>query len=284
MELKGVARMHYLSAALALIVSAWALPVGAWGPIGHRVSAEIAARNISGETRAQIALILGSETLADASTVPDEQRQNPDPFWQETASPYHYVTLPGGRRVDQLEHPPEGDALTALERFTATLRDPAASLEAKQLALRFIVHIVADLHMPLHVGNGGDRGGNDMRVIWFGEPQTLHWVWDEGLVVRKQLSSTEYAERLARRTTPEQVIAWWDPRPATWMQESADLRDRIYPQTGEEQGQGTQGSPVTLDWQYDYDWSPAMELRLKQSGVRLAAYLRWVFADVPAPG
>ena len=275
--------MHYFSAALALATAAWALPAAAWGPIGHRVSAEIAARNIDGRTAAHVAMILDSETLADASTVPDEQRNNPDPFWQETASPYHYVTLPEGRPIEQLEHPLEGDAITALEEFTATLRDPSSAIEDRRLALRFIVHIVSDLHLPLHVGDGTDRGGNDVRVTWFGEPQTLHWVWDEGMVVRKQLSATEFAERLSRRTTPDEIVTWWDPRPATWMQESADLRDMIYPETGGEHGEGTPESPVELSWQYDYDWTPAMELRLKQSGYRLAAYLDRVFAEAAAP-
>jgi hypothetical protein len=61
------------------------------------------------------------------------------------------------------------------------------------------------------------------------------------------------------------------------MQESADLRDEVYA------GITLDAPPPELSWQYVYDWTPAMELRLRQSGVRLAAYLDWVFAAVPAP-
>ena len=272
---------------MSLLVPGFVLgasPAAAWGPIGHRVSAEIASRNISGRTRAHVREILGSESLADASTIPDEQRNNPDPFWQETASPYHYVTLPRGKTARELEHPPEGDAVTALEHFTASLRDPAASLADKQLALRFVVHLVSDLHMPLHVGYENGRGGNDFKVTWFGEPQNLHWVWDEGMIVRKELSATEYAEKLERRLTPSEVIGWWNADPLVWVEESANLRDRIYPPTGGKNGAGTEKSPVMLSWQYEYDWTPSMELRLEQSGVRLAAYLDWVFADEAGPG
>lgn len=263
---------------LVLAASLAAAPAAAWGPIGHRVSADLAGRNISGHTRAEIELILGKEGLEEAATWPDEQRSNPGPFWQETAGAYHYVTLPTGRTVDMLEHPPEGDAITALEQFTGVLRDPAASREDKALALRFVVHIVADLHMPLHVGKEGDRGGNDFKVLWFEEPTNLHWVWDEGMILRQQLSYSEYAVRLERRTTPGEVIAWWDADPAIWIAESVELRDRLYPVTGGEQGLGTEGSPVMLSWQYQYDWMPSVELRLQQSGVRLAAYLDRVFA------
>ena len=149
--------------ALSLAAASLALsaPAQAWGPTGHRVTSEIAEANISGRTRAEIRRILGHESLAEAGTWSDEQRSNPLDFWQQEAGPYHYVTLPEGRSIEQLEHPPEGDAATALERFSAVLRDPGASQEDKALALRFIVHIVSDLHMPLHVGNGSDRGGND---------------------------------------------------------------------------------------------------------------------------
>lgn len=253
-------------------------PAAAWGPIGHRTIAQIAQDNVSGRTSAQIREILGPEELPEASTVPDEERSNPEAFWSETAGPLHYVTLPVGDTAEGLVHPPEGDAVTGLERFTATLRDPSASREDKALALRFIVHIVGDLHMPIHAGKTGDRGGNDVKVLWFDVPQNLHWVWDEGMIVRQQLSYGEYAARLEARTTPAQVIQWWDPRPATWIDESIVLRDKIYPATGPELGLGTIESPVKLSYAYEWQWRPTMEQRLQQAGVRLAAYLDWVFA------
>ncbi len=279
--MKAVAKITItalLSSALSL---AGASPAYAWGPIGHRVSAEIAQRNIGGQTRAHVERILGSEGLPEASTVPDEERANPDPFWQETASPFHYVTLPPGRDATEIEHPAEGDALTALEGFAATLRDPAASRDAKARALRFTAHIVSDLHMPLHAGSGTDRGGNDFKVLWFDEATNLHWVWDEGMILRQQLSYSDYAERLEARLTPDEVIADWDADPLHWIDESAALRDRIYPETGGELDEGTQEAPAVLSFGYNWRWTPVMEERLLQSGVRLAAYLDWVFAEAP---
>ncbi len=268
-----------IATSLALGFAVLASPANAWGPIGHRVSAEIAEDNISGKTRAEIEAILGHEGLPEASTWPDEQRSNPAEFWQETASPFHYVTLPHGAAAEDLVHPPEGDAATALEQFTAVLRDDAASREEKALALRFIVHLVSDLHMPLHAGNGTDRGGNDFIVDWFDTQTNLHWVWDEGLILRQQLSYSEYADRLGSRIGPDEVLAWWDASPITWISESAELRDRIYPGVGEEFGMGTQESPAILRYRYHWEWMPSVEDRLAQSGIRLAAYLDWVFAE-----
>ena len=268
-----------IAASLAAAVFVIASPAQAWGPIGHRISAEIADGNVSGRTRAEIEAILGHEGLPEASTWPDEQRSNPTEFWQETASPFHYVTLPEGRAAADLLHPPEGDAVTALERFTAVLRDDSASQEEKALALRFVVHLVSDLHMPLHAGDGTDRGGNDFIVDWFDSQTNLHWVWDEGMILRQQLSYSEYAERLDNRISPDEVIAWWDAEPTTWIAESVELRDRIYPGTSEEYGLGTPESPAILRYRYHWDWMPSVEQRLSQSGIRLAAYLDWVFAD-----
>lgn len=272
--------MKPVAALVALVGLAFPAPAAAWGPIGHRITAQIAQDNVSGQTRARIAQILGVEELPESSTWPDEQRSNPDEFWQRTSYPWHFVTIPVGEAAENLVHPPEGDAATALAQFTATLRDPAASREDKALALRFIVHIVGDLHQPLHVGKPGDRGGNDVRVRWLDDPviRNLHWVWDEGMIQRQDLSFTEYTARLKARTTPAQVVEWWTPEPHVWMAESIALRDRIYPEPSAEFGDGSEAAPFVLRYRYGYDWTPAMELRLQQAGIRIAAYLDRVFA------
>lgn len=253
-----------LTACAAVLAPAPAL---AWGKTGHRVTASLADRHLSGLARAHVREILGVETLDEAGTWPDEMRANPDPFWQKTASPWHYVTV-AGMTYDRA--PPEGDALGALAFFRNQLRDPRTSLEHRQLALRFIVHIISDLHQPLHVGRPGDRGGNDVKVKWFGRDTNLHAVWDSAIVDDMQLSFTELANRLDRHTASDDVIAWWTANPRDWITESAQHRERIYPDKPE------------LSYDYVYQHRPTVELRLKQSGIRLAAYLNALF-DTPMP-
>jgi hypothetical protein len=262
---------HVLAAAAAFASMAVAgSPALAWGKTGHRVVAAIADRGLSAEARAQVKLLLGTESLDEAATWPDDMRSDPDPFWQKTASPWHYVTVPGGEYDNA---PPEGDAVTALRKFRAVLLDPGASLKDKQMALRFIVHIVGDLHQPLHVGQPGDHGGNDVKLSFAGRPSNLHSVWDTGLVDDEQLSFTEFADRLERRTTPEQVIAWSDPNPLDWIRESAAIRRTVYPAPG----------TADLGWDYIYKFRPVMEQRLAQGGVRLAAYLNDLYRGQSVP-
>ncbi len=242
----------------------------AWGKLGHRVIGKLAEERISGKTRAEIALILGEENLAEASTWPDEQRSNPVVFWQKEAGPYHYVTIPVGLTYEDVGPPVEGDALSALARFAATVRDPKAAQQDRALALRFIIHIVGDVHQPLHAGRGTDRGGNDVEVRWFGEASNLHSVWDSRMIESRSLSYSEYEARLARQIEPSQTIAWWEPDPAVWVAESVQLRETIYPDRSSE------GS--NLGYSYQYRHLATAEQRLQQGGVRLAAYLDWLFA------
>jgi hypothetical protein len=263
---------------LAAAATAFALapaPAVAWGKTGHRVVAAIADAQLSGLARAHVKEILGqAESLDEAANWPDEMRSNPSPFWQKTSTPWHYVTLNG---IVYDHAPSEGDALEALNKYSATLRDPAASLADKQLALRFVVHIIGDLHQPLHVGKCCDKGGNDVKVKWFGRDLNLHSVWDSALVDEQQLSFTEMTAKLQRHTSNADVIAWWDINPRDWMSESAQIRETIYPRPSIDPKKVPE-----LSYSYVYQNSPIMERRLKQAGVRLAAYLNALYAE-PRP-
>jgi hypothetical protein len=270
-------------AALALLPS----PALAWGKTGHRVVAAIADTQLSGLARAHIREILGgAESLDEAATWPDDMRSAPGNFWQKTATPWHYVTLKG---ITYDHAPPEGDAQVALKHFRGILEDPNASLADKQLALRFIVHLVGDLHQPLHVGKCCDKGGNDVKVAWFGKPTNLHAAWDSAIVDDEQLSFTELAAKLERHISPADVVKWWDINPRDWTSESAEIRDTLYPSArdlpklpkGKKLKKGEQLLP-DLSYGYVYKFTPVMERRLAQGGVRLAAYLNALFAEPQA--
>jgi S1/P1 Nuclease len=241
-------------------------PAFAWGQTGHRVTGAVAENYLSGVARARVRLLLGTETLAQASTWPDDMRSDPAEFWQKTASPYHFVTVPAGSSRAATGAPPEGDAVTALARFAQVLRDPRASLEDKRLALRFSIHIVGDLHQPLHAGRPGDRGGNDVKVSWFGNSSNLHSVWDSGMIDSRNLSHSELAGWLVGGITPEQVVAWSSADPEVWIAESVALRETVYPA----------GPSPKLSYLYAYQHGDELDGRLSRAGVRIAAYLNQV--------
>jgi hypothetical protein len=255
--------ISYSMALLALSVSAEAL---AWGQTGHRVTGAIAENYLNVKAQAAVQKILPLEDLAEASTYADEMRSNPDEFWQKEAGPYHYVTVPKGQTYADITAPEQGDAFTALAKFSATLQDPRASLEDKQVALRFIVHIIGDLHQPLHAGNGTDRGGNDVKLNFMRKDTNLHRVWDSELIDSRELSYSEWTQRLLRKISKEQARMWSVSDPKVWIAESIAIRDGIYPDSNE------------VSWDYLYANVPVTQLRMQMAGVRIAAYLNQLFA------
>lgn len=250
-----------------LAASTYSQLAHAWGQTGHRVTGEIAELYLTPEAKAAISKILENEGLAEISTYADENRSNPADFWQKEAGPYHYVTVPKGKTYDEVGAPERGDSYTAIVKYTKILKDKKASRADKQLALKMLVHIIGDLHQPLHAGDGTDRGGNDVKVSFFWEDSNLHRVWDSGLIERRQLSYTEWTNFLAPKITPEQLAAWQTADPLVYIQESAVIRDTIYPEGDK------------LSWQYLFDHTPTMKIRLQQAGVRIAAHLNETFKD-----
>jgi hypothetical protein len=244
----------------------------------------IAEQNISGKTRARIAEILGNERIEEASNWPDEQRANQDDWWQNVSPAFHLLNVPENVEARTLSHPSQGDALTGLADFVATLRNLDAPLAERQKALRFVVHIVEDLHQPLHVRRGTDNHGLNFAVSYRQPPSTsalltnLHLIWDLQIIDDRSLSASEYAARLSGRLTPEISVAWWTADPYVWIDESVSLYEEIYPATGGQRGMGTPDSPAVVGPDYALKWRPIIEERLTQAGIRLAAYLDWVFA------
>ncbi len=267
--------MRKFTALLAAALSCYALPASAWGPTGHRVTGKIAQDYLSPTAQAEISALLGVESLAEGSTWPDFMRSNESEFWRRKASPWHYVTVPPGQTYAQAGAPEEGDAITALRYFTRQLKDDTVPTAQRQLALRFIVHIIADLHQPLHAGRGDDRGGNQFDVRFKDEMTNLHRLWDEDLIDDEGLSYTEKSRWLARKITPEMRAQWTTTDPQIWVAESIVLRDQLYSELGPRR----RDVLPNLSYNYVYTHRANVDRRLQQSGVRVAAYLNEVFAE-----
>lgn len=257
--------MKKLLIASALLAACSVQQVHAWGQTGHRITGAIAQKYLTADAMAAIKLLLPNESLGEASTYPDEMRSNPDEFWQKEAGAYHYVTVPKGKHYHEVGAPEKGDAYTALEKFTKLVKDKNAPLKERQKALRFIVHIIGDLHQPLHAGDGTDKGGNDVKVNFFWQDSNLHRVWDSGLIDKQQLSYTEWTTWLSEKITPEQQKAWNTTDPLVYIAESTAIRDVIYPDTDR------------ISWDYSYQNMPIVKERLQEAGVRIAAYLNDLF-------
>ncbi|HZF09450.1 MAG TPA: S1/P1 nuclease [Thermoanaerobaculia bacterium] len=248
------------TAALLLL----ARPAFPWGATGHRVVGRIAEHHLSEAAARGVAGILGPESLAQVATWPDEIRS--DPAW-DRAKPWHFLSVDDGETYETTARDPQGDVVEAIGRFSKVLRDPAAARADRAEALRFLVHFVGDVHQPLHVGRRDDRGGNSVRVNWFGENTNLHAVWDEKILEAEKLSFSELALFLDHPTDGE-IQAWQSAGVVDWAKESIAVRARVY-----DIGDGK------LSYAYQYVNVPLVKRRLLQAGVRLAGLLNSIFAE-----
>jgi hypothetical protein len=235
-----------------------------WGQIGHRVVGLIAQKHLNEEAKAALFEIMGHESLVEASTWMDEIKS--DSTYDHT-HPWHYVTIPNGLNYQEVDKSAEGDAYEATLRMIETLKNPATTKEEKVKALRMLVHLVGDLHQPLHVGNGEDRGGNDVRIKWFYDRSNLHRIWDSGMIDSKQFAYSELAQLI------DHDYDWIDSTYTSteldlWTKEAMELRPQVYDMRDEE----------NLSYEYMYRNWDAVKDQLLKGGLRLAAILNEIYS------
>jgi hypothetical protein len=171
--------MRRLSAVLAfLMLMQPASPAWAWDRLAHRVAARLAERQLSDSAQAGIAELLEpAESLADASTWADENRR-----LVPGSGAWHYANVPLDEPGYDARFARRGQLVPRIREFRRILADRSRPVEERRLGLRFLVHLVEDLHQPLHVGDNHDRGGNRLQVRFFRRATNLHHVWDSLLI------------------------------------------------------------------------------------------------------
>ena len=260
--------------AALLGAAAAVLPVEvlAFGGLGHRVAGVLAERELCPDARSEVAALGDGQSLAELGLWADTIRG--DPAWERSV-PWHYINVPDLARdagetqaraaIKQFHHPPEGDVLTAIARFSAVLADRARPREERAEALRFVVHFVVDVHQPLHVSRESDGGGTDVEVRVGEDVVSLHRFWDTNALNRRHVSAEQFAQQLEASFAAVPAVRAHDP-PAVWAAESLALRPTVYSFAP---GPG----PVLLDDAYRRMAQSVAEQRLVLAAARLAVTL-----------
>ena len=201
----------------------------AFGPDGHEIGATVAARHLTPEARATVERLLGEPAeaaFARWSSWADEQRDGGVP-----GQPLHYVNFPR----DSCSYDPARDcrdgrcSLAAIERYTRVLADSRDDGE-RATALKYLVHLVIDLHQPLHTGYADDKGANEVQVRFRGRGTNVHQLWDSGMLEERGRPVAMMVDDLARRPPPVGVdLAWSENAPVRWAEESCALIPGMYP-------------------------------------------------------
>ena len=218
------------SVLFALLLGA-AADAGAWGEQGHRVTGLVAERLLTAEARAGLHALMGSTDLAAMSVLMDRQKESLDERIPGSRE-WHYdnrpVCEPRARRADYC---PDGRcASVQITRYYRHLVDRHSSLDERRFAVQVLVHLVGDVHQPLHASDHHDRGGNDVRVS-FPQPSgqlrqvNLHAAWDTDFVRAAFTTQDErrIAQQLVSNAGHAVIRGMQKGAPAQWMAESHEL-------------------------------------------------------------
>ena len=238
-----------------------------WGKTGHRIVGEIAERQLTDNVKEIIYDILDGESLSSVSTWADEMRSNPD--WRPYDK-WHYVNLPLDVEYVDADTPKE-NVVTIIERCIAILKSPSADKEMKKFYLKYLVHLVGDLHQPMHTGRYEDYGGSKIRLKFKGrkgsETNTnLHVLWDSNLIDDFKMSFTEWSNHLENKFHKKDIK---QSTILEWTFESHRYARDIYKNTQPDS---------YLSYDYIYKYQPVLEQRLYQAGKRLGNLLNEIFS------
>ncbi|MBI5086812.1 MAG: S1/P1 nuclease [Acidobacteria bacterium] len=250
---------------LAAVVLAAQSSLFAWGREGHRLIAHLASQHLNAKARAEIARLLApGESLDSVAAWADEIR----PQRKETST-WHYINIPvTAPRGDWKKYCPEtGCVAGIIGEMQSRLQNPNLAAPERTAALKFLVHFAGDLHQPLHAGDRGDRGGNDVQSVFFNKPTNLHSVWDTPILETAIQRDPSLKARLERRA------GFWERRRLAkgsvpdWAWEARDVsRDVAYANL-------PAARPAVLGDAYQRAAAPAVELQIRRAGLRLASLL-----------
>lgn len=266
------------SKGLAILLFAWLSTLsswaGAWGPTGHEAVAHLAERNLTPVARARLGELLGrGVSLASIATWADDiRRERPE------TKPWHFIDIENDariRRPDIARFCTNHDCVVdQIDIAKQRLADAKLPLAMRGEALRFLVHLIGDLHQPLHCADDGDRGGNDKRLRVDGAEDgdiKLHAFWDNLLRTESREDPRALAERLDRSISKRNRLEWQGGSTADWAWEGYLLARRVI---YADFRRGPTRHPVPLPARYrTSEPRKLVEAQLGRAGIRLAALL-----------
>jgi hypothetical protein len=250
---------------LVLLWGFW--PVLGGGPAAHDLVARLAAAHLTPAAAARVAEILGpGTTMQSISSWPDQIRPQ-----REATGPWHYIDIPIDKpHLDMARDCPKGDCVIArIEEFQKVVVDPAATPVERREALMFLVHFVGDMHQPLHSADNKDKGGNDVKVDFFGRNYNLHSVWDSGLLGRMGKEDELFAQ-FSRDLTDKRAKKWGKGTPEEWAEQSHKAAQKV---VYGKLPKAPAGGQIKVDAAYERLADPVIKDQIEKAGARLAALL-----------
>lgn len=253
---------------ILLIISALFVTLNSfgWGQRGHDAVAYIAECNLQPEVYQKVVLALGGHSLVYYANWMDNASNSDAYRYTKT---WHYANVDKGYTYATMSKNPKGDVVTAINDIVTKLKSGKLTAEQEAVNLKFLIHLVGDIHAPMHAGRLSDLGGNQVIVKYFGEKIKLHSLWDTNLIEDcHRWSYTEWQQQLDKHCPAERKAEIAKGIPIDWLEESHKLAENIY-----------LASPKNAKLWYYYInyYTPRIEERILAGGLRLAMLLNEIY-------
>lgn len=239
----------------------------AWGQKGHDVVAYIAECHLTPTAAQRVAEVLGGRSLVYYANWMDNASNTPAYAYSKT---WHYMNIDEGETLESQPRNPKGDALTAIAGIVKGIEKGKLSDKEHFDQLRMLIHLMGDIHCPMHAGRSTDLGGNRVPVIYFNRETNLHSIWDTALVESAHNWSYSEWQWNIDRVTDEFAQQVQQGSVEEWFEQTVRIAKRVYEVTPE-------GTKVSYD--YLNAMTPVIEQQLLFGGLRLAGMLNALYGE-----
>lgn len=248
---------------LAILLTLIILPTTtfAWGSKGHALVAEVAFNYMDENTKKKVLKYLDGMTIEDAANWMDDVKKDHSYDYMKS---YHYVNFEKGESVVETN----GDNI--IFQLNTTIKElqnkQNLSKEEINLKIKILFHLIGDLHQPLHVGYGEDKGGNTVQINYNFKGTNLHSLWDSGIIEYKNISLLDCLNANKYSVNEMRALQYIDV--INWATDSREYLPFVYKTGGHKINEDYVDASVQL-----------IEYQILKAGIRLAGVLNEVFKN-----
>lgn len=244
---------------ISIFLLLYSLPAFSWGSKGHKIVAEIAKSRLSAAVIDSVNHYL-DDTWDEAACWMDEVNQDRT---YDFIKPWHYVNIEKDKTYVETKTP---NIINELEFIVTALQNRKKYTREKTgLYIKILMHLIGDLHQPLHCGYYNDKGGNDLIVEYAGEQTNLHKVWDSGIIRGKDIDEKD-CFYVIKTWSPEQISKIKQAGIIDCLNESRALLPQVY------------DVKTKVNGKYAMAGALIIKDQLSKAGLRLEAFLELCFS------
>ncbi len=241
--------------------------IWAWGKKGHDVIAYIAECHLTAQTTAKVKTVLDGRSMVYYANWFDSASHSKE--YSHTKG-WHYLNMELNESTEDAKRPKNGDILSAAESIETELRSGTLSKDDEAIALKMFIHIIGDMHQPMHLGRKEDEGGGTIPVVYFVDATSLHAAWDYHLIEGAHAwSYTEWQQQIDIKTATE-VAEITSGSYRDWINASHEITKSIYRSTPSEK---------RIFYEYVDKYTPIIEQQFLYAGLRLANLLNDIYSN-----